>query len=71
LTSYLFRHEVPAPRAEAPLDLLLERNPAFVIADISARHPAYSQWTSPVRVFLRREPSGWTTVGIERGRPRP
>ena len=38
----------------------------FVQADIASIHPEFSAWNAPVTVHFRREPSGWTVVGIKR-----
>jgi hypothetical protein len=39
---------------------------AYAGVDITTVHPQYPQWRTPVRVYFRRVPGGWQTVGIDR-----
>jgi hypothetical protein len=39
---------------------------AFVTVAIETIHQDYPHWREPVRVYFRRTPAGWQTVGIER-----
>jgi hypothetical protein len=38
----------------------------FIQADISAVHPQFSAWKTPVVVHFRREAAGWSLVGVTR-----
>ena len=43
----------------------------FLVAEITALHPAHPEWAGPVRVFLRRSSDeDWAVVGFERPRRR-
>jgi hypothetical protein len=39
---------------------------SFIQIDISAESAANPSWREPVRVYFRRDASGWTLVGLER-----
>ncbi len=39
---------------------------AFVRVDLSADHAQYPSWRTPIETYFRREPSGWTLVGLVR-----
>ena len=43
------------------------RDTEYLTVEIRAIHPAYPAWSTPVRVFFRRDNNNtWTTVGFER-----
>ena len=44
---------------------------SYVRADLSADGAAHLSWKTPVRMYFRRVPAGWTLVGLERGGERP
>ena len=52
------------PRATAP-PAVLEGAGLLTLA-IESVHPDYPKWREPVRVYFRRAPSGWQTIGLER-----
>ena len=52
------------PRAAAPARVL--DGAQFIQADISAVHPQFSAWKTPVVVHFRRETTGWSLVGVRR-----
>ena len=58
------RQRPPGRRVTAPQNILAEAQ--FVQVDIASIHPEFSAWNAPVTVHFRREPSGWTVVGIKR-----
>ena len=39
---------------------------SFVQVEISAEVAEHPAWRQPVRVFFRRQPTGWKLVGLER-----
>jgi hypothetical protein len=39
---------------------------SFVGADVAVESEGHPTWRRPVRVFFRRNASGWTLVGLER-----
>jgi hypothetical protein len=50
-----------------PLPADVPAGTQYLKAEISTIHPAYPAWSTPVRVFFRRDhDSRWTTVGLER-----
>ena len=54
---------VPGPQAPAPREVL---SSAFVVAQVEAVHPDHPEWSTPTRVYFRRQATGWETVGLER-----
>jgi hypothetical protein len=38
----------------------------FVQIEIASLHPHFPAWNAPVTVHFRRDPSGWTLVGVKR-----
>ncbi|HXW08252.1 MAG TPA: hypothetical protein VD833_23680 [Vicinamibacterales bacterium] len=56
----------PTPNAAAPRDLLASST-RFILATIRSEHPDHAAWAQPVRVYFRREPDRWRTVGLFRG----
>jgi len=54
---------VTATEAAAPSDVL---DGSFVVAELRAEHPGHPAWSTPTRVYFRRQAAGWETVGIER-----
>ena len=38
----------------------------YVAVSVTARHPAYPHWASPVDVYFRRSAEGWLPVGLVR-----
>jgi hypothetical protein len=53
------------PQCQVPANLV--RSTEYLTAEIRALHPAYPAWSTPVRVFFRRDHgNAWTTVGLER-----
>jgi hypothetical protein len=51
------------PEAEAPRAVLASE---YVLAELRASHPDYAGWSTPVRIYFRRQAGEWTTVGLER-----
>ena len=39
---------------------------SFVMVDLSVESDAHPSWREPVRTHFRRDPAGWTLVGLER-----
>jgi hypothetical protein len=54
---------VTTERAVAPAEVL---SAPFVEAAVHTRHPAFPAWRRPVVVHFRRDPQGWTLVGVGR-----
>jgi hypothetical protein len=38
----------------------------YVEATIRSRHPRFPAWRQPIVVHFRRQPDGWTLVGVRR-----
>jgi hypothetical protein len=51
-------------RLAAPPQVLAEAQ--FVQAEITAQHPDFPAWGTPVTIHFRRGPSGWSLVGVAR-----
>ncbi len=54
-----------APRLAAPAGLASSPG-AYIRVDVSADHPEFPRWATPVHTYFRREASGWRLVGLER-----
>jgi hypothetical protein len=52
-------------RSQAPAAVL--QGSDYVTVSVRTIHADFPHWERPVRVFFRRIPAGWQTVGIERG----
>jgi hypothetical protein len=50
-----------APPADA-----LDRAGAYVRVDVGADHEEHRAWATPVETYFRRDPGGWTLVGLTR-----
>jgi len=56
---------VSTPAGKAPPELV--ESGEYVGVAVSARHPQHRGWERPSTFFFRRDGSGWTLVGVERG----
>jgi hypothetical protein len=55
------------PRVQAPIERIGgDAAPAFVQVRVSAIHPEFPSWATPVTVHFRRESGAWRTVGLNR-----
>jgi hypothetical protein len=52
------------PRGTAPAVLLSKAD--YIAATIWSEHPERPGWTTPIRVYFRREGAAWKTVGLLR-----
>jgi hypothetical protein len=59
------RQTTPEPVGRAPAGLL--ESGEFVGVEVTARHAQHQEWARPATFFFRRDASGWTLVGVERG----
>lgn len=50
--------QTPAPAAA--------RSASFVMAELTAVHPRFAGWSTPLRACFRRQGDGWQLVGLER-----
>jgi len=55
----------PTTSIEAPAALPNQMG-SFVAIDIAADGTDYASWRRPVRAYFRRQPEGWTLVGLDR-----
>ena len=55
------------PRLVLPATAASLRAGEYLEARVSATHPSFPAWATPVTVHFRRTASGWETVGIVRG----
>jgi hypothetical protein len=46
--------------------LLPQGEYAFVRARVTAAEPAPAAWSRPADAYFKRNPQGWTLVGLER-----
>ena len=53
------------PRLAAPAGLASSPG-AYIRVDVSAEHPEYPHWATPVHSYFRLEAGGWRLVGLER-----
>jgi hypothetical protein len=51
-------------RAGAPPEVLAGAQ--FVQVEIASVHPQFASWSTPVTIHFRRDPAGWTLVGVKR-----
>ena len=51
-------------RAAAPQEVLAGAQ--VIQAEITSVHPQFNAWSTPVTVHFRRDPAGWTLVGVRR-----
>jgi hypothetical protein len=57
---------VTSPRAQAPSAIAGAGAPEFLQVEISATHPQFKSWDTPVVVHFRRSGTAWQLVGVER-----
>jgi len=55
------------PRLPVPAAAASMRAGDYLEARVSALHPSFPSWATPVTVHFRRTASGWETVGVARG----
>jgi hypothetical protein len=55
-----------AARAQAPSAIAGAAAPEFLQVDISAIHPQFKSWETPVVVHFRRAGAAWQLVGVTR-----
>jgi hypothetical protein len=39
---------------------------SYIEVNISADHPSYATWKTPIRTHFRRQADGWKLVGLQR-----
>lgn len=65
-------HTQPIGRREGPASGIAAPGPlpstpgAFLQVDVSAADAAHPAWARPLHLHFRRDPAGWTLVGLER-----